>query len=108
MTPLTYKDLAKDFDEKFTYIRKLKGGDRIELLASIDEIKSFLRASLLKAFAAVRVEKRIAEYTQEEKELLIQIFGTTTTPQYMQERIHGYNTALKEIDSNITRFMEER
>jgi len=41
------------------------------------------------------------EYTEEEKKLAIEIFGTATTPMYAQERRNGFNLALDQMKKNI-------
>ena len=37
------------------------------------------------------------ELTEEEKSLMVKIFGTTKTPEYMRERRHGFNSAIREV-----------
>ena len=60
-----------------------------------EEVRRLLREEILKRLPE---EKKIDdEYTSDEIPLVVEIMGTTDTPEYLRERRYGYNLCLSDV-----------
>ena len=112
MTKITIEELERDFDKKYGYeyprcaliMRNIEVRDENEeLIGHTDsaavtpqEIKSFFRSSLQRAFEAVRPEKKPQREAYRESE--------ETKGDLIAET---FNSAIAELDANITTFMNK-
>ena len=75
-----------------------------------EKIENFLYQSLhqiaTEAIEAVKVEKKEMSYSQEEQKVLEEIFGKYEIPEYLRERIYGYNSAISEMEQKAKKFLE--
>ena len=115
------KKIIEEFEENFiknnkrwelvpNTPRKIMMSD-IEVVEMFGNIKTFLLSSLqqvaTEAIEAVRVEKKEISYSQEEQKVLEEIFGKYETPEYLRERIYGYNSAITAIEQKAKKFLED-
>ena len=109
---LTQK-IIKEFDEKyydkgtpsglnqkeFRNFPELLKNSRLFLLSSLHQVAT-------EAIEAVKLEKKEISYSQEERKVLEEIFGKYETPEYLRERIYGYNSAITEMEQKAKKFLE--
>ena len=108
--------IIEEFEEKFIPLKpgfsvakdwtKNLGGTTANYMI----LKSFLLSSLhqvaTEAIEAVKVEKKEMSYNQEERKVLEEIFGKYETPEYLRERIYGYNSAISDMEQKAKKFLE--